>query len=274
MVQEYRPDAVLCTHFLPLNLLARERRKGRFAIPLYCVVTDYIGHAYWVEPQTDGYFVASAETRHVLAQRGVAGERIRITGIPVDPAIARPKDRTQMRRIHDLDRPPVVMLMGGGVPVDRAERIIHALIRRGLTGTLVILAGRNARLEASLPQIESGPALAIKGLGLVEYVDDLVAASDLVITKAGGLMVSEIMARQTPMILAEPIPGQEEWNADYIVSVGAGIQLRNVDMIPLAVQALLASPSRLAALRAAAGRAGRPDAALKIAEAVLERSRP
>jgi processive 1,2-diacylglycerol beta-glucosyltransferase len=106
-------------------------------------------------------------------------------------------------------------------------------------------------------------------LGFVDYLDDLVAASDLVITKAGGLMVSEIMARQTPMLLIDPIPGQEEWNADYVVSVGAGVQLRLLDMVPVAVDHLLHCPSRLAELRAGAARAGQPRAALKVAEAVL-----
>jgi processive 1,2-diacylglycerol beta-glucosyltransferase len=269
MVRAYRPDAVLCTHFLPLNLLARERRRGQFATPLYCVVTDYIGHAYWVEPQADGYFVASPETARALLERGVVGARISVTGIPVDPAIARPKDGARMRRVHRLERSPVVMLMGGGMAADRAEHIVRGLVRRGLAGTLVILAGRNARLEAGLSQIEGTPALSIRGLGAVEYVDDLVAASDLIVTKAGGLIVSEIMARHIPMIVVEPIPGQEEWNADYVVGVGAGIQLRNADMVPLAVETLLGSRARLAALRAAAQRAGRPDAALRVAEAVL-----
>jgi processive 1,2-diacylglycerol beta-glucosyltransferase len=163
----------------------------------------------------------------------------------------------------------VVTLMGSGLAVGRAEQIIHGLSRRGLTATLLVLAGRNTQLEANLPPVTTGPTLSVRGLGFVEYLDDLIAASDLVITKAGGLIVSEVMARQTPMILINSIPGQEEWNADYVVSVGAGIQLRHLDMLPLAVESLLANPSRLAALRAAATKAGRPDAALNVVDAVL-----
>lgn len=269
MVQQHRPDAVICTHFLPLNLLAAEKRRGPFATPLYCVVTDYIGHAYWADSHVDGYFVASTETGRVLMQRGVMAERINVTGIPVDPTIARPKDPVEMRQLHHLERPPVVALMGGGVAVDRVEEIIHGLIRRGLAGTLLVLAGRNTELESRLSEIKSGPDLSIRGLGMVDYLDDLVAGSDVIITKAGGMIVSEIMARQRPMILIDSIPGQEECNADYVVSVGAGIQLRRLDMVPLAVETLLASPSRLAELRAGAARAGRPDAALRVAEAVL-----
>jgi processive 1,2-diacylglycerol beta-glucosyltransferase len=271
IVRQYRPQAVICTHFLPLSLLAREKRTGRSSTPLYCVVTDYIGHVFWIEPQVDRYFVATAETGQMLIQRGAVAERIQVTGIPVDPAIAHPKDPATMRQIHRLETPPVVMLMGGGLPVEQAERIVHGLARRGFRGTLVVAAGRNSHLEARLRQGEiTTPTFSLRGFGFVEHLDDLVAASDLVITKAGGLIVSEVMARGTPMILVNCIPGQEEWNADYAVSVGAGIQLRHLDMLPLAVETLLASSDRLAAQRAAAALASRPEAALRVADAVLE----
>ena len=274
VVRQRQPDVVICTHFLPLNLLAGERKRGRLEMPLYCVVTDYTGHVYWVEPSVDGYFVATPETAQGLAQRGVPAGRIRVTGIPVDPAIASPKDPFEMQRRHRLERPPVVMLMGGGLAVERVEHIVRGLVGRGVSGTLLVVAGRNAKLLAALPNIEGGPNLSVYGLGLVEHLDDLVAASEVVITKAGGLMVSEVMARQTPMILIDSIPGQEEWNADYVVSVGAGIQLRLAEMVPVAVDNLLKCRSRLAELRAGAARAGQPQAALTVADAVLGNETP
>ena len=89
------------------------------------------------------------------------------------------------------------------------------------------------------------------------------------ISKAGGLIVSEVLARGTPLLLVDPIPGQEEWNADYVVSAGAGIQLRMVELVPLAVEWLLAQPERLALLLRCAHAIGRPRAALEIAEAIL-----
>jgi processive 1,2-diacylglycerol beta-glucosyltransferase len=100
-------------------------------------------------------------------------------------------------------------------------------------------------------------------------VDDLVAASDLVITKSGGLIVSEVLARGTPMVIVDPIPGQEEWNADFVVGVGAGIQLRQPEAVPPAALYLLGQPERLAIMREQARRFGRPRAALDIAERVL-----
>jgi processive 1,2-diacylglycerol beta-glucosyltransferase len=109
--------------------------------------------------------------------------------------------------------------------------------------------------------------------GRIDFVDDLVAASDLVITKAGGLMVSEVLARGTPLLVIDPIPGQEEWNADYVVSAGAGVQLRMPEAVPYTTLNLLAQPGRLAAIRERSLTAGRPRAALDIAEIVLDELR-
>jgi processive 1,2-diacylglycerol beta-glucosyltransferase len=270
LIAEFVPDAIVCTHFLPLNLLARERRAGDLPVPLYGVVTDYTGHAYWVYPGVDGYFVATPETAAMLARRGAPAAAIAVTGIPIDPAIAAPKDPAAIRAARDLDRPPVVTLMGGGVSVESVRAIVTGLLARGLTGTLVVVAGRNKAVQSGLSDLGGNERLTLRVLGFVDYVDDLAAASDLVVTKAGGLIVSELLARGTPMALVEPIPGQEEWNADYVVGVGAGIQLRLAEMAAPAVQHLLETPGWLPLLREGAARAGRPRAALAVAGAVLD----
>jgi processive 1,2-diacylglycerol beta-glucosyltransferase len=147
--------------------------------------------------------------------------------------------------------------------------MVIGLLARDLPGTLAVVAGRNAALEAALADLSDGPRMRLRTLGFISYVDDLVAASDLVITKAGGLIVSEVLARGTPLLLIDPIPGQEEWNADYVVSAGAGMQLRMVELIPQAVEWLLASPERLLLLRRCAQAIGRPRAAVEIAETIL-----
>jgi processive 1,2-diacylglycerol beta-glucosyltransferase len=274
LVERERPDALICTHFLPLDLLDRQRRLGHALPPMYCVVTDYTGHAFWVYPGADGYFVASPRAATMLAERGVPPRRLAVTGIPVDPAIARPKDRPQTRRALGLERGPVITLIGSGLLVERVRQIVDGLLASDLAGTLVVAAGRNAALAEALAGRRAEGRLELRLLGFVDYMDDLLTASDLVVTKAGGLIVSEALARGRPLVLIDPIPGQEEWNADHVVSAGAGIQLRRGEMAPAAVARLLAHPDERRALEAAAARAGRPRAALTIADAVLGRVAP
>jgi processive 1,2-diacylglycerol beta-glucosyltransferase len=274
LVERERPDAIVCTHFLPLDLLARQHRLGRPAPPLYCVVTDYTGHVFWAYPEVDGYFVATPLAATMLVERGVPARRVTVTGIPVDPAIALPKDQDQTRHALGLDNLPVITLMGGGLAVGRVRQIVDGLLEIDPAGTLVVVAGRNAALTGALRDRRVRGRLRLRVLGFIDYVDDLVAASDLIITKAGGLIVSEVLARGRPLMLIDPIPGQEEWNADHVVSAGAGVQLRLGAMVPAAVAHLLDHPGERQALAEAARRAGRPRAALTIADAVLNAVAP
>ena len=274
LVRQFAPAAIICTHFLPVELLLRLKRRGRLPQPIYCVVTDFVPHTFWVAPEIDGYFVASDITREQLIARGVPPSIIYVRGIPVDPAIAEPKPAGEMRARHGFPKDgPLVSLFGGGIDVERVQRMVAGVLTSGAPGTLAVVAGRNEALAAALDDLDDGPEMRLHKFGFITYVDDLVAASDLVITKAGGLIVSESLARGTPLLLIDPIPGQEEWNADYAVSVGAGIQLRMVESVPSAVRHLLDQPERLALLRAAAQQAGRPRSSLDIAEHVLHELR-
>jgi processive 1,2-diacylglycerol beta-glucosyltransferase len=270
LVRGFAPEVIVCTHFLPVELLLRLKRQGRLPQPLYCIVTDFFAHAFWVTPGIDGYFVGSEMTRDMLAARGITPSIIRVSGIPVDPAISDPKELAEMRARHGLPADePLVTLFGGGLNIQRVRAMVEGILAGDIRGTLAVVAGRNEALTDALEGLTDGPAMRLRLLGFIDYVDDLVTASDLVVSKAGGLIVSETLGRGTPMLVIDPIPGQEEWNSDYVVSAGAGVQLRMVESVPGTVQQLLAHPKRLAALRAGAQEAGRPRAALDIAEQVL-----
>ena len=268
LVNRFAPSAIVCTHFLPAEVLAR--RKHGVNPPIYTVVTDHVAHSFWQTPGVDGYFVASETPRNQLIARGVPGAAIRIRGIPVALEISAPKDPAQVRIDHGWapDR-PLVSLLGGGLPLTHARRIAEDLLALERPATLVVVAGRNTDLPLALADLADGPQVRLKVLGAIDYVDDLVAASDLVITKPGGLIASEVLARGTPLLVIDPIPGQEEWNADYLASVGAGVQIPRFEMVAHSVRRLLAEPSRLATMRERAREVGRPRAALDIAEDIL-----
>jgi processive 1,2-diacylglycerol beta-glucosyltransferase len=211
LVRRCRPDAIVCTHFLPLDLLIQRRWRGEPVPPLYCVVTDYTGHVFWAYPDVDGYFVATRLTATMLARRGVPAARIAVTGIPVDPAIAAPKDRARTRRAYQLGDEPVVTFLGSGLNIERAQQIVDDLLHLPIAGALVVVAGRNAALEGRVRALPPAGGLRPRVYGFVDFVDDLVAASDLVITKAGGLIVSEVLARGRPLVIVDPMHCVFDW---------------------------------------------------------------
>lgn len=271
LLDTFKPEIIICTHFLPLNMLLRKKRKGELNIPLYCIVTDHAVHTFWIYPDIDGYFVASDTVREQLAVRGVSSRIIHVTGIPVDPDIAKPKDKQQVRAQHGWQQDgAIVSLFAGGIQNDRVRGIASGLLALPYSGTLMIVAGRNETMLNEIRDLRPGTQMGLQVHGFIDFVDDLVAASDLIITKAGGLIVSEILARGTPMVVIDPILGHEEWNADFVVCNGAGVQVRMAEMVPLLVQNLLTHSIWLEELRKGALAAGRPRAAQNIASVIIQ----
>jgi processive 1,2-diacylglycerol beta-glucosyltransferase len=269
-ITAYNPDVLVCTHFLPCALLSDRKTEGEWSKPLFCVITDYMVHNQWLNSGVDGYFLASEMTHAAMIARGTPPSILHVTGIPVKLEIADPKPAGAMRaRLRLPLEVPLITLFGGGIEPQRVRRMVTMLLASATPATLVVVAGRSEELTEALADLSDGPRIQLRLLGKIDFVDDLVAASDLAITKSGGLIVSEILARGTPMVITDPIPGQEEWNADFVADTGAGIQLRNPEAVPTAVRYLLDQPERLAMMREQARRFGRPRAALDIAERVL-----
>jgi processive 1,2-diacylglycerol beta-glucosyltransferase len=273
LLKQFLPDIIICTHFLPMELLVTLKRRAQLPQPVYCVITDHVAHTFWTYTDIDGYFVGSPKVREQLIERGVAAHQIFVTGIPIDPAIAEPKDKPTERAALRL--PPaennqrVITLFGGGMPAQSVRKIAQGLLNSPIEGVLVIPAGRNESLQQEIADLRRSPTLDLRILGYIDYVDSLITASDLVITKAGGLIISEVLARGVPLIVIDPILGHEEWNADYVVVSGSGVQLRMAASVPDAVTRLMERPHLLEEMRQCAHDAGRPRAAHEIAESVI-----
>ncbi len=269
-VRANAPEIVVGTHFLPVEVLLAERKDGKINQPIFEVITDYMAHSNWIHDGIDAYFVANDLTRDSMAGLGVSPDIIHVTGIPIKPALAQPKTVAEARARHDLaPDEQVITLFGAALAPAKVYTIASQLLASDIHGTLYIATGRSEDLMEELEGLADGKTLRLRKLGFVDYVDDLVVASDLVISKAGGLITSEVLARGTPMVVFDPIPGQEEWNADYVVAEGAGVQVRIADMVAPTVLAILHDRERLAVLRRGAERTGRPRAALDIADHIL-----
>lgn len=268
-VREFAPDALLATHFLPCEVFAPYRAAGRDTFPLGLVLTDYDAHAFWVQPTADRFFVASDEVRAILAGRGIAAERITVTGIPVRRAFAAPHDRAVLRtRLGLVDAVPVVLVTAGGAGVGAFQATVEAVFA-GPPVQVLAVAGRNESLRRRLAALPVPAGSALHAFGFVEAMDELMAAADLIVAKSGGLTTAESLALGVPMIVRDPIPGQEERNADVLLEAGAGVKACGLDSLRYKLGALLGDRDRLARMGEAARRAGRPHAAREIVVAML-----
>lgn len=270
LLKDFDPDAIVCVQQIPSRLLQILEQDAQAAKPQYVVVTDVIAHSTWINHGVQGYFLPNILSANLLIQRGVNPAVLHVTGIPVKLEIMEPKTKEEARSRQSLPTNlPIVTLFGGGLNPRRVKSMVVDLLASPLPILLIVVAGRNEKLVEALEEVTDSAHVQLRKLEQIDYVDDLVVASDLVVTKAGGLITSEILARGTPMVIVDPIPGQEEQNADVIAAAGAGVQLRLPEMVAPAVLYLLKRPDRLAEMHQSALELGQPRAALNIAEHIL-----
>jgi processive 1,2-diacylglycerol beta-glucosyltransferase len=261
-IAKFAPDAILCTHFLPAELLSRQKHKGRELPPLWVQVTDFDVHRLWVHEHVDGYCVANEEVAFRLADRGVPRAKIHVTGIPVMPQFAAPLERATCARELGLTADKfTVLMMAGGAGVGGLDDLAERLLQLPREMQLVALAGRNSDLLKRLQALAKRNPGKLFPLGFTTTVERVMTAADLVVTKPGGLSVSECLAKCKPMLLVSPIPGQEERNADYLLEEGAAIKAMDGATLAFKLERLLAQPARLRAMSEAAHRIGTPRAA-------------
>ncbi|MGA9335419.1 MAG: glycosyltransferase [Rudaea sp.] len=272
-IDAFAPDAIVCTHFLPAEILMHAIRRERLDVPVWVQVTDFDLHRMWVIPRMTGYFAGNDEVAFRMRGVGIAADTIHTTGIPIMPAFAQPLDRVACASELGIDpQRRTLLLMGGGAGVGKLLRIAEQLLSLEADFQLVALAGKNAATLASLHKLAQHHRGRLFPHGYTHQIERLMACADLAITKPGGLTSSECLAMGVPMIVHSPIPGQEERNADYLIEQGAA--LKAVDALGLAyrVRKLLAAPERLTRMRNRARALGRPQAARDVLRIVLHRA--
>lgn len=269
-IDEFAPHAIVCTHFLPAEILMHEIRRGRLDVPVWVQVTDFDLHRMWVIPRMTGYFAANDEIGFRMRTLGMDGAAVHVVGIPIVPAFAQRLPRELCAAEIGIDpRRRTLLLMGGGAGVGHLDQVAQSLLTLDHDFQLIVLAGRNAAALELLQALAQQYPGRLFPHGFTNQVERLMACADLVITKPGGLSTSECLAMGAPMIVHSPIPGQEERNADYLLE--QGVALKAVDPVGLAyrVNALLGAPQRLALMSERARELARPHAARDVLRTVL-----
>ena len=270
-LKQFKPDVVLCTHYMPLEIMGRLKADGGEGLSpmIASVVTDFEAHALWMEPSVDLYCVAAEETKARLVARGAAAERVAVTGIPIAAKFAGPVDAAAVRRRYGLrDDLPVLLVLSGGFGMGPVAEILGELNKLTTPVQVIVVCGRNEELRRELAVQERRHPTHV--LGFVTNMHELMTVSDLVITKPGGLTSSEALALGRPIFVLNPIPGQEAANSDFLLEHGAATKANRVEDLPFRLEKLLNS-SKPAEMAQAAQAIGKPQAAVSVCRAVLAR---
>jgi processive 1,2-diacylglycerol beta-glucosyltransferase len=270
MLECQRWDVIVNTHFLPAEIIAMLRKRRKISTPQMTVTTDFETHRLWVNQPCEHYTVATDEGAAYLHHWGVPAENISITGIPIHPVFATPKDRRAcMQRQGIAGDRPVVLQLAGGFGVGPIAEIYRSILSIDIPIDLIAVTGRNAPVRKKLQAIDVPARHRATVLGFTDQMDELMAAADVVVSKPGGLTTSETLARGAAMVIVNPIPGQESRNSDYLLENGAAIKINNLPTLGMKLQLLLREPPRLKQLKDNAKRIARPQAAFDVATRAL-----
>ncbi|MFC4454340.1 MGDG synthase family glycosyltransferase [Deinococcus sonorensis] len=261
------PQLVLSS--FPTNVALADTARQRLGLHFLnaIVVTDYRAHHHWARPEADLLLVASQQTRAQLLAWGVAPERVVVTGIPVGPRLRAltDADPAALRRKHGLDPDrPLLLVSSGAQGTYRAlPALLDTLAQLGRPVQVLVAGG-----QTGAPGVEQRGGATLHRLGYTDAYPELLAAADLVVGKAGGLTVAESTVLGVPLVVYQPIPGQEEHNARFLVEHGAGLWPQDRFQLRRELNRAL-DPEVRARLSGAARSVGVPDAAERGAAALL-----
>ncbi|TEB04415.1 Processive diacylglycerol beta-glucosyltransferase [Pelotomaculum schinkii] len=219
IIRVERPDAVINT--FPMAVMAELRKQTGLQIPIFTVLTDFVLHDRWIHQEIDHYFVANEELKTAIINKGIPAERVKVSGIPLRKAFCQTYNKNQLFLRYGLEpSKKIVLIMAGAYGVMRnLKKICRALLDLEDIQILLVCGKNQAlkeRIEASFAQ---KPNIYI--FGFVEHIQELMSISSCMITKAGGITLSEALSLQLPVIVFRPLPGQEKENAYFLANKGA-----------------------------------------------------
>lgn len=271
VINDFSPDAIICTHFLPAELLMHKINNDNYQVPVWVQITDFDLHRMWVIPKMEGYFTANNEVAFRLQQNGISYQNIHETGIPIMPNFSEQLNKNDCLTSYGLSsNTPTLLLMGGGAGLGNLDEVAEYLLSQIEEIQLIVLAGKNERTLQALQKVASKYPHRLFPQGFTDKVEQLMACADLVITKPGGLTSSECLAMGLPMIIHAPIPGQEEHNADFLLE--QGVALKAIDELGLVyrIKQLLNNPQQLLLMKQKAQQLGKPLAAQQVLDIVTQ----
>ena len=266
LILDMKPDVVISTHFFPSEVIADLKKKGVAHSKLVTVITDYRVHAWWIAEGTDYYIVASDDVKHELEDRKVDPSIIKVMGIPIEPVFSRHLDRANIFKATGLrDDLFTILVIGGGFGVGPIEGIVKVMagIKRDLQAAVV--CGRNEELVKKIEQLKLDLKLNIKVTGFIDNVYEYMEISDILISKSGGITVSESLAKDIPMAIISPIIGQETANCNFLIKNGAAIKVNRLEDLKGALEGLLNDPMKLDGMKESIKRIKKPNSAYDVA---------
>lgn len=250
-IADEQADVIIATHPFATEMVSDLKKDGLIDAPLVCIITDYGVHRAYIADHVDAYVVASEDMIPQLRRLGVEQEKIFPFGIPVHDVFFDKGDRKTTLKELGLDPDlPTVLFMAGSFGVSNIIKLYRELDETGTNMQIIVITGRNQKLyDAFEKELAAGSHIPTQLIFFTDTVEQYMKASDLLVTKPGGLTVSEALACGLPMAVFDAIPGQEEDNADFLATHEMCVRLKKHSNFSEEITSLLRETERLEAMR-------------------------
>lgn len=277
LIQEFQPDLIISTHPFSSQMCAILKEKGKLNCKVATILTDYAPHNQWLVKSEfiDYYFVAQQGMVDDLVSRGVNKDKIHVTGIPLSSRFLQSYNKQKILEDYGLtsNKNTILFFAGGefGFGKDKTFNRLKAIIDNLPNLQVVAVAGRNEKMKERFDELVKTTRTEsnVKILSFTNQVPELMSVSDLVITKPGGLTTTESLASGLPLIIIDPLPGQEEENAEFIENSGAGIWVKDSDNIETILLNIFNNPDKLENMKSKARLIAKKNSTQNIVETLL-----
>ena len=215
-INVFKPDIIICTHPTATNIVTTQEKNLVKKPQLWTVVTDYKMHLFWINQQSK-YFVPNEENKiFLINNHNFKKENIVISGIPVDNIFYK-KEENNLKNKYSLNENPTILLLSGGEGLIKSDKIAKEIIKQKIPLNLIAIAGKNIKLKEKLKNIIPPANINYEAIGWTEKISDYMKMADIIITKPGGMTITECLTLNKPIIIIHPIPGQEEYNTEFLL---------------------------------------------------------
>jgi len=269
LIDEFKPDGIICTHAFPTGMISVLKAHTGLSVPVVAVLTDYTVHSFWIHDYIDYYVIPCNELEYECIKKGMSPDSILPFGIPIRSEFAYDYDQKAVKEKLGLDERRVVLVMGGGLGLGAVQDSVRSLLGSSQSLQVVAVAGKNARLYNQLIKIRE----IYDNLHVFGYIDNIVdhmSAADLIVTKPGGLTTAEVLAKRIPMVIVDPLPGQEYRNTEFLLNWGVAVKAGGPDSLVSLINQLFKNDLRMKHMREMAAYLAKPRAADNIADFIMD----
>ncbi len=270
-ILSYNPDVIVCTHATPAGIVSSLIKDKKLNIPVVVVVTDFVVHRLWVYPEIQHYIVANEKMGEFLNEHGINNNCVKVIGVPVDEKFLElPVKEKVISDLQFSSQVKTILIMGGGAGLLPMDEILLCCENIGISLQIIVVAGNNKDIYKKLKNLQPMLHNKVKVLGYVSYVNELMAISDLIISKPGGMTCAETLCTGIPMLIYRPIPGQEVANTNYLIEHQVALCADSLHDVQAIVKKLfIEQPEELDRLRQNTFKIRRPQAAVAIGDYIF-----